>query len=157
MYRKYSVALLFFTLFLFALQGCDSEPQTPEERIRRLISVAEDGAEQRDAGALLDLLADDYRDRRGNDKDKLATLLRLYFFRNQSIHLLTKIENIEFPYQDFARARVIVAMAGQPIANTPAALPRASIYRFDLELTLQGGEWRVTGVEWDRASSGDFL
>jgi hypothetical protein len=133
------------------LQAC-SGGDSPEEAVRALVASAADAAERRSAGDLLDLIHDDYRDQKGYDKKQTAGLLRAYFFRHQNIHLLTRIEEIEWLGDEQAVVRLHVAMAGGVISDIDAlASLRARIYRFEVNLVREG-EWQVQQASWEPAN-----
>ncbi len=141
------------------LLACWPEPGSPEGQLRVLFAEAEQAAEGKDTGALRDLLSEHYADRRGHDKQGIVGLIRFYFFRHKSIHLLTQIGSPSFPQPTRAEVTVFVAMAGQPIsARAELARLRADLHRFDFELVSEdGGDWKVTRAEWRRAQVSDFL
>ncbi len=78
------------------LLGCWSEPGSPEGQLRALFAEAEKAAEARDTGALKHLISEDYADRRGHDQQAIVGLIKFYFFRHKSIHLLTQIGSPRF-------------------------------------------------------------
>lgn len=147
---RHPLNLILATLLLAA---CGGQPDSPEAALRALLARAEQAAEARNAEALAGLLAEDYRDRAGRGPAEIERLLRLYFLRHREIHLLTDIETIELPYRDFARATVVVGMAG----DDGALLPRTGVWRFELEFNLVEGEWRVSRAEWARARGTELL
>lgn len=122
-----------------------------------MIERAETLAEAKDLGGLKNLVSDAYHDDGGQDKRAILGLLFVQFRRYESIHLFTRIDRIEIR-ELHATARVFAAMAGRPIprAEDLPAL-RADLYRFDLTLTEEGGEWRVTRSSWRPAVLTDFF
>jgi hypothetical protein len=124
---------------LFA--ACGSRP-TPEDEIRALIASAETAAEARDAGALRELVADDYRDAEGRSADDIRRYLHGYLIAHQSIHLMTRIDAIEIEGPEVARAQVTVGMLGRESASDWDLA--ADVQRIDLRLAREDGEWRVT-------------
>ena len=99
-------------LVAIALAACGSDT-SPEDAVRAVIDTAEEAAEARDASKLLRLVAPDYRDARGNGADEIGRYVRGYLLAHQSVHLLTRIESIEFPGTDLARVKATVGMAGR--------------------------------------------
>jgi len=144
-------------LSVFLLVGCAAD-DSPEQQIREMIGRAESVFDSR---ALLDarvLLSDSYQDRDKRTKQTLLRLLGGYFLRNKSIHLLVQTDRIDL--EDAARPRVTlyVAMAGKPFADVEQVLAlRAGLYRFDLELIDEEGDWRVISSRWQPATREDFL
>ena len=127
------------------LGGC-SDPTTPEVEIRAVITQAEEAAESRDLGDIRPLIADEYSDKRGYDKDQIQDLLRLLFLTHQSIHLLVHIESVDLPSTDVAN---VVALVG--MADTADTLPDVDLYQFEVQLIDQGdGEWQVVNADWRR-------
>jgi hypothetical protein len=127
--------------------------------VRALIQKAEVAAENKDLGALRDLVSDNYTDEFGQDKQAILGILSFHFFRNQSIYLMTRIQTIAFPEVARAEAVLFVATAGQPIRATEELVAlRADLFRFDIVLADRGkGGWKVTRAQWRRVELKDFL
>lgn len=135
------------------LAGCGSGP-SPEDAVRAVIDAAEEAAESRDASALLGLVADDYRDDRGNGAEEIRRYARGYLIAHQSIRLLTRIDSIEFPASDLARVRATVGMVGREAEAAGAWSLAAEVYEFDVTLAREDGDWRVIRADWRRAIGG---
>jgi len=142
---------------LLVLVACGGPEGTPEERIRSLVSRAEAAAEDHDLSVFKAAVSNEYRDSHGYDRQSVLRLVQGLLLRNQRIHLLSMVRDIKVQ-SGAAQARVLVAMAGQPI-ESPGALVnlRADLMRFDVQLVLEDDAWRVRAVEWDRAEPADFL
>ena len=142
-----------------ALAACSAQPDSPDAQVRALFAMAEAAAEEKDAGALKELVSQHYADDGGHDRQAIAGLLTFHFLRHQTIHLLTRIHAIGFPEPTRAATTIFVAMAGTPILIVDdLARVRADLYRFDFELADEGdGDWRVTRAAWRRATPDDFL
>jgi hypothetical protein len=135
-----------------AFGGCAASD--PETEIRALLAAAEDAAEARDAGFFAALIGESYRDARGNDRDQMVRMLRGYFLANQRVEVVSRVDEVSVEAGDAARATVHAGLVGQ---RTGAALLDgidAQLYRFDLELVSDGGEWRIIGARW-RAALGE--
>jgi predicted Zn-dependent peptidase len=143
---------------MISVSACSSKQDSPEAQVRALINQAESDAEKKESGALRRLVSEKYSDSQGQDKKAIEAILRYYFLRNESIHLLTRIQQIAVPKPETAQAVVLVAMAGQPISSSEELERiRADLYRFELSLSREDGEWRVIRAEWRRAEFIDFL
>ena len=155
--RNRVLLLLVVSLITAALAGCSSdEPQSDEAQIRALIEQAELDAEDRDTGALLDVVDNAFKSGQRYNKDQLEKLLRLYFFRHKSIYLFTRIKDIELTASDYAVATVFVAMAGTAISDITAITSmRANIYRFDLEF-VKDESWLLSSAKWEVARVEDL-
>jgi len=131
--------------------GCGASD--PELAIRALLAEAEEAAEARDVGFFGDLLGTSYRDSRGNDRDEALRMIRGYFLANQRVEIVSRIDEIvlEGPQGDAARAVVHAGMAGRRSGAGLIAGVDADLYRFELELVNDDGDWRIIGATWSRA------
>lgn len=139
------------------LAGCTAP--TPEERIRRLFAEAEQAAEAKDVGALVDLTASDFSGGQGLDRRELRGFLFVLFQQHERVFVLHRITAVAVaPDETTATARVAVAMAGAPI-DAPADLSRisADLLVVETDLRVEDGEWRVAGASWRSAVIEDFF
>jgi hypothetical protein len=135
---------------LLAVAGC-GKPVTPESRVRAVVAEGERTAEARDLGGLMALVAPDFQDARGGDREELRRYLRGYFVMHQSVHLLTRIDSVEFPYEDYARVRLTVGALGRGSEAATAFDVAADVHEVALELRLEGDDWRVVRAGWRSA------
>jgi hypothetical protein len=140
------------------LPGCHGERESPEAQVRALIKSAVTAAEQKRAGTLRDMISDRYADDQGQDKRAIESLLRFHFLRHETLHLYAHVQSVTLPQPDRARAIVLVAMAGVPIASAqelPAV--RADLHRFEIDFAREDKSWRAQRAAWRRAELGEFL
>ncbi|HEY5758463.1 MAG TPA: hypothetical protein VIU34_21700 [Steroidobacter sp.] len=136
-------ALLFISLALLA--AC-SDSGSPEQQVREVIEQMERAAENREVGELASHLSEEYRDANGMGAEEAARYARGYFIANQSIHLLTRIEELTFPTEGEARAQVLVGMLGRDAAADQWDLA-AEVHTFKIALRREEEEWRIIFVE----------
>ena len=134
-------------LCVVLLAACGRE-RSPEDQVRDLVAAAEKGAEARDISEVMALVSDRYSDLQGQDKAAVREILRGYFLINQSIHLLTRVEDIGFESDDIATARATVGMLGREDGDWSLA---ADVYEFDLRFLREDGTWRLQSATWRRA------
>jgi hypothetical protein len=134
------------------IAGC-GESQTPDAKVRAVIAQGEQAAEARDLSGIMDLVAPAYSDGQGGGRDELKQYLRGYLVAHQAIHLLTKVESVEFPYRDMAKVTLTVGTLGRDAAAATAFDLAADVYDVELELALDDGDWRVTRAGWRSASN----
>jgi len=133
--------------------ACGPE-QTPDARVRAVIDAGEAAAEARDLSGLMALVSPKYRDERGNGPDELEQYLRGYLVMHQSVHLLTRVESVEFPYRDYAQVRLTVGTLGRETAAATVFDVAADVNEIVLELALEDDEWRVVRAAWQSARRG---
>jgi len=131
------------------LASCARE-DSPEQRVRAVISQAEQAAEARDVGAAIELVARDYRDSRDFDRRELRQFVHGYFVLNQGIRLLVRVDDVRFPADELAQARVTVGMLGTRSDGAEDWDLAAEIYELDVELVSEDGEWRLRRADLRR-------
>lgn len=126
------------------LHGCGSG-DSPEDEVRRWLADAQAAVEAEDSGTLVNMLADNYTDARGNDKNGIDQALRFWFLRQDSIVLISNIEDIRISGDTAAQVTLKAGMAG---SNDAAFGFSADAYGFELELEKDGGEWLLVTARW---------
>lgn len=137
-----------FALALLAtacLAGCGGPATGPEEALRAWIAGGIEAAEARERRALLGMVAPSYADARGNGRDDIGNLLRVYFLRQERIALLTKIDAITVYGDSAASIEMTVGMAG---TNSGTFGFNAEAYRFVLEVEREGDDWQLISARW---------
>jgi hypothetical protein len=135
------------------LAGCGRE-ESPETQVRAVIAAGEAAAEERDLAGILEHVSPAFRDERGGGPEELKQYLRGYFVLHQSVHLLTRVESVEFPYRDYARVQLKVGMLGREAAGATTLDLAADVQEIVLELALEDDEWRVVRAAWRSARGG---
>jgi len=155
---KYTLGIAAVLTAVLLFVSCTRDSGTPEAQVRALIALGEAAAEQKETKVLRDTISEKYSDSQGQDKKAVESILRYYFLRNESIHLLTRIQSITATEPKHVQAIVFVAMAGTPIANSQELENiRASLHRFEFIFLQEDVKWRVVRAEWRRAELSDFL
>ena len=72
-------------------------------------------------------------------------MLRIYFFRQNSIALLTSIDSIEVSGETAATVVVSIGMAG---TQNSALGISADAYKFEFELVKPDDDWLLIGARW---------
>lgn len=139
-------ALAILIMSLVGLAAC-GDADSPEQQVRAVIEQMELAAENRDVGDLMEHLSEDYRDSNGMGPEEVSRYLRGYFIANQSIHLLTRIEELAFPTDGEARAQVLVGMVGRDAAATNQWDLAADLHTFKIALRREADDWKVSFVE----------
>lgn len=142
-----ALRLVFATCAALAA-GCGSSD--PEAAIRTLLADAEQAAEERDTGFFRAVIGTAYRDSRGNDRDQVINLLRGLFVANQRVEIVSRIDSVELLGADAARAVVHAGMVGQRAGANVLGGLNADLYRFELELVNEGGDWQIIGATMAR-------
>ncbi len=138
---------MLFTVAMSALLlvACGGPASAPEEELRDWVAAGVEAAEAKERRALMGMISSSYADARGNERDDIENVLRVYFLRQNKIVLLPKIEEITV-YDDTAgKIALSVGMAG---TNDGALGFSADAYRFELELEKGGGDWQLIAARW---------
>lgn len=141
------------SLLILASAGCGQDSGSPEQQVRDLLERAEEAAEAREVGFFSDFIAEDYSDDMGRDRAALIALTRLYFLQHQSIHVLSRIESIDFPVEELARVALVAGLAGRDEQADSQWDLRADVYRFALDLRRGADGWKLTRAEWRRGAA----
>ena len=134
-------------LAVSVLESACGDRRTPEQQVRDVIAAAEDAAERRDHGDLLALLSPRFEGGHGEDAREISRLLRGYLVANPDLRVATRIERIEFPYEDMARVELTVATLGH--GGRGALDLDADAQAIELELRREKGSWLVTRAGWE--------
>jgi hypothetical protein len=129
--------------------GCG--PGDPAAEIRERLVAAEQAAEARDGGFFRDLLAASYRDARGNDRDQMLALIRGFFLTHSQIEVVSTVDEIVLEGADAARAVLHAATIGRRAGESLIGGVEGELYRLEVELVKDGGDWRVIGASWSPA------
>ena len=140
-------------LGLLLLMAAACSRTSPEEQIRALVAAAEEGAEARDLSDVMALVSDRYVDAQGQDKSAVRDVVGGYLLINHSVHLLTRVEDVKFPSDTIATARVTVGMLGQQDDAAGDWSLAADVYEFDLRFMKEGDQWRLQSASWRPARS----
>jgi len=138
---------LSFSLILLLASACSEPVADPEIALQDWVARGEIAAEAKDRRDLLAMISDDYVDARGNDHEKIGNILRIYFLRQQSLALLTRIDDISMSGDTAARLNLTVGMAG---SNDNLLGFRADAYQFEFELENPDGDWMLIGARWGK-------
>jgi hypothetical protein len=143
------------TAALLALLASACGPdETPDSQVRAVIASGEEAAEARDLSGLMDLVSPKYQDGQGAGREDLEQYLRGYLVTHQSIHLLLKVDSVEFPYRDMAKVSLTLGTLGREAAGSTAFDLAGEVYDVDLEFQLDDRQWRVTRARWRPAAEG---
>ena len=141
--RKCALALAIAVLPLLA--GCGEPPTEPEEELREWIQRGVAAAEAKQRRELIDMISPAYADARGNRRDDIESILRVYFLRMNRIELITSVEEISVIGDSVAE---IVLQAGMAGTHDGVLGFSADAYRFVFELERKGGEWLLISARW---------
>lgn len=116
----------------------------PERELRETVAGMARAIEDREPGAFLDAVAEDFtRESGAFGKQDAKRILAGIYLRNEKIHLVAVVSEVKIDGER-ARARVRVAATGGS-----GLLPeRGQTWEFDSAWRREGGRWRVFNAEW---------
>lgn len=138
-------------LAVIAVLVCGCSADDPATVIEQLIEESETAAESRDTGHFRGLIAESYVDSRGNDRERLINLIRGYFLAHQSIDVFSRIESVQLIADDAAQVVVLAGVLARRPGEGLLAGFDGRLYRVELELVHDGGDWQIIGADWERS------
>jgi len=127
------------------LGACGGPAATPEEELRAWVEAGVEAVENERRGTLLEMISPAYADGRGYERDDIDNLLRGWFFRQDRISLLPRIEEITVYDATAAKLMLTVGMAG---TNGGVLGFSADAYRFAFELEKKSDQWQLISARW---------
>ncbi len=124
-----------------------------------MIERGERAAGERSVRDLAKLVSEEYRDPAGRNKAEVLGVVRYYFLRSESVHILSKIRGIRVSDRDHAEAELLVAVAATPIGGVEALREmKAELHFLHLDFDRQtDGQWRVVSGDRRPARLADFF
>lgn len=151
------LAIILSIASILTITGCDKD-ETPEDQVRQFIQSGSDAVEKRDISDVKDLIAKNYSDTHGNNRQTVVRILTGYFLRNKNIHLLINIQNIHLPDNKHADVQLLAGMAGQSASDLASLFDiRANVYKFDLRLVKDDDDWQLVNARWSVANREDLF
>ena len=132
-------------IVILTLAACGGPASAPEEQLRAWVTAGAEAAKDKNRRELVSMVSESYADPRGNGRDDIDNLLRVYFLRRQKIALLTSIDQITVYDDTAAKIQMTVGMAGM---NDSVLGLSADAYRFELELEKDTDEWQLISARW---------
>ena len=141
--KRAGIAAVF--LIACVLAACGGPDEGPEAAVRAWVAAGHEAAENKDRDALMDMVAPESADSRGNNRDDIENLLRFYFLRQQKVALITRIDELQIFSDSAAEVTLDVGMAG---TNDNVLGFSADAYHIELELVRDGADWLLTYARW---------
>ena len=142
---RISARVLCLGLLCLCLQACGGPAGGPEDAIRSWVSNGHEAAEQKDRRVLVKMISPKYKDGRGNSRDDIESLFRLYFLRQNKVALITSIEELDVYGDSAARLVLAVGLAG---TNDNVFGFSADAYRFEMDFELDDDDWLLMSARW---------
>ncbi len=123
-------------------------PPSDEEQIRAMIHDAARAADEKRIADVVQGLSERF-DAAGVDKRGAKQIVALHVLRGTWVSVLVAGEKIAVERERArAVADVVLSRSGKGKSLSEILPEAASIYRFDLRLVKESGEWRVTTAAW---------
>lgn len=132
-------------LSALTIAGCSSKSP-----LDRLLADLESRIEDRDAAAVVELLAPEFQAQNGMKPAMVVEELKRYFFAYESLDV--QLSEVAPEGDPPRRVSVRVDMSGKPkqIGGLAGMVPDLAAYRFDLDLVPKDDALRISGARWER-------
>lgn len=119
-----------------------------QDPIAGAIHEVAEAAEDRDASAVVEMLSPSYEGRA-----EIESTLRRYFFAYRSVNVSIKdLQTWENGPVGQARFRVDFAGVAKEISGIDQLVPSSASYQFEVWLTKEGGDWKISAAKWQPIS-----
>lgn len=150
-----NLLLLSITL---SIASCSTPANTPEQIIETYTDDIIRVIENRKRRAIDAFIGEEYGDEGHRSKQDIVAMANGYMFRHQSIYCFTLIDSVQVNSDDTISAVILAAFAARPISDI-SLLPKlnSDMYWFDITITLDSGDWKLTKASWQQAMVEDFF
>lgn len=132
------------------LANCARTP--PEQALRQAVAGLQSSVETRQAGAIRELLADDFIGPDGMDREAAVRLAQLSFLRHPTVGATVGPLHIVLSPSarapDHATVEFSVALTGSAGTGLP---DEGNLYDVRTGWRLESGDWRMTSADWKPA------
>jgi hypothetical protein len=155
---KSRLIISLFSLLLLTLSGCSGQSDPAEVQIREMLSAMENAVQERSLEKVKSMVSPGYHDQLHPDRRAALRSLLFYYQGHTSIHLLTRVSGLSISDDEKSASLVVyVGMAGKPIENADYLVAvNADLFRFDIRLVNDDGEWLVASSNWQRVRPESF-
>jgi hypothetical protein len=134
------------------------DPPSPEDQIRARINEAVGKAFDRDVVTLRSYMSETYLDDRYQNKEGMGRILAFYLKQPGHLFFLSRIKTIEIAEPGKGNVVMLLAFANKPIPGPEKLVEMsADVFRIDLGMLEEEGDWRVARAAWRRIKPEDFL
>ena len=137
------LAVVLGLVVAIAFSGCERE--TPEQAVRKQLVAMQGAIDARDAGAVEDLLAEDFVGNEGMDRRGARQMAAAVFLRHRDIRARLGPVEIELRGTRDAVASFNVLATGGSGGWLPE---RGQVYRVETGWRLVDGEWKLLTAAW---------
>ena len=141
--RQGPMAALWGAVIAVALASCGGPPRDPVERLLHDLSSA---VESRDAAAVGERLAEDFRGEGGMAKAETVAMVRQYLAAYDRVG----VQFFDVHRPDATHVTFRVDFTGKPkeIGGLAGLLPSDAVYEIDMELIAEGNSLKVARAAW---------
>lgn len=128
---------------------CHCARTTPEQQLRKTMAGLQSGIEERDAGSVKRVLAEDFIGPNGLDRTGAVRMAQVMFLQHRDVGASIGPLQVEwFPTRaapDHAAVRFSAVLTG----GSGALLPdQAQVYQVQTGWRRKGDEWQLTSATW---------
>ncbi len=152
MKRFVTICLIF--VVTIAMFGCSKG--TEEDKVRKVITDVQAAAEEKDVRKIVNNIADTYNDPQGFNRETIRRLLLGYFLGHPKVTVYINYLNISVENRSARADFQTILTSGKKTGSPTDVIPESlGVYRFDVSLEKDSGDWKVTSARWERVGDNE--
>ncbi len=145
--KPIAVFCVIFAL-IFGVAACSEE--TEHDKIKKVIADVQVAGEAKDIKQVMTHVSDAYSDPRGNNAERIRSLLRGYFLYYPKIRIY--LNSLEIFVEDTSARAVFQAVLthSEKTGSLQDLIPQSlGVWDFDVTLKKESGKWKVMSATWE--------
>lgn len=145
--KRLVCVIVLIALVIINLCSCRRGPE--EETIRNIITGIQEAAEEKDTSKIMKNVSDTYNDTQGMTHESLKRLLRGYFLVYPKISVYVNYLKVSVIGASASATFQAMLTSGQKKGSLTDVIPQSlGVYRFDVSLAKESGNWKIVSAEW---------
>jgi len=137
-------------IFLSLITACRHKP-SEEEQILQLIESVRQAAMEKDLSAILEVVSEDFQDRKERGKREIQGVLSFIFYRYRSINISIRRSEVTVEGENGQAVVDVLFSRSATMDPVSGSLPSdVALYKFVISLKKAAGVWKVIEGSWEK-------